>query len=100
MDLHFNYANIESSDALEAHVRTALESCMRRYGDRLTRIEVHIGDVNSSTKKGPADKRCMYEARPKGTEPVVAESHADTYYTAATDAAHKLRQALEHRLKD
>ena len=43
---------------LEAEVRTAPV----RFADRITRVEVHLNDLNSD-KAGSADKRCMMEAR-------------------------------------
>jgi ribosome-associated translation inhibitor RaiA len=65
----------------------------------LTGFEVHIADENGSKKHGPADKRCTIEARPRGRDPITVEAHADDFYPAINDAAHKLRSALTSRLE-
>lgn len=99
MHIEFNYANLPSSDALEDHAIAELRSTIGRFEDRITRVEVHISDVNGHRKSGPADKRCMLEARPNGMDPIVVESTTDEYVTAVSDAAGKLRRALTTRLE-
>jgi ribosome-associated translation inhibitor RaiA len=98
MQIQFNYANLESSDALENHVRTELDSAIGRFSDRITRVEVHLADLNGQ-KSGPHDKRCMFEARPTGMDPIVVDSHSDSYQTAVSDGAGKLRRALTTRFE-
>jgi hypothetical protein len=99
MQIQFNYNNIPSSDALEQHVHNELDSAIGRFSDRITRIEVHFADRNSTGKSGPDDKRCMFEARPSGMDPIAVESTSDKYDVAASDAAGKLRRALTHRFE-
>ena len=99
MQIQYNYANIDSSAPLEQHVASALDSNVGRFSDRLTRVEVHFADLNSAKKHGPADKRCMLEARPTGRDPIAIECFADSFYAAATEAAGKLGRALANRLE-
>ncbi len=66
MHIQYNYANVESSGALQQHVEQQLESQVGHLYKHLTGFEVHIADENSSKKHGPADKRCTIEARPRG----------------------------------
>lgn len=99
MHIQFNYANVNSSDALQEHVEKQLESQVGHLYKHLTGFEVHIADENSSKKHGPADKRCTIEARPRGRDPITVEAHADDFYPAINDAAHKLRSALTKRLE-
>ncbi len=99
MHIQYNYANIDASDALESHVAQQLESQVGHLYKHLTGFEVHIADENSSKKHGPADKRCTIEARPRGRDPITVEAHADDFYPAINDAAHKLRSALTKRLE-
>lgn len=99
MHIEFSYANIDSSDALEDHVRQQLESTIGRFADKLTRVEVHFADLNSPQKSGAADKRCMMEARPRGRDPIAVDAEASDFYPAASDAAGKLRRALTSRLE-
>lgn len=99
MHIQFNYANVESSAALEEHVERTLESEIGRLSDRLTRIEVHFSDLNGAEKSGRPDKRCLLEARPSGRDPLAIETVSDSFYQAATDAAAKLGRALSNRLE-
>ncbi len=75
---------------LEAEVRTALV----RFADRITRVEVHLNDLNSD-KAGSADKRCMMEARVAGRQPISVTHQASTLALAMTGASAKLVRALE-----
>ena len=87
---------VHLSDALQESVRNALEAVDRRFGDQLTRIEVHFQDTNGP--KGGVNKHCRVEARPSGLDPVLAENTADDAYDAARGAARKLERVLESRL--
>lgn len=61
---------------------------------QLTRVEVHIGDVNAG-KSGPNDKRCMIEARPTGHAPVAVTHQAESVKLALTGAMNKAKAALD-----
>lgn len=99
MQIQFNFANIPSSDALETHVRHTLDSSIGHLADRITRIEVHLADLNGHHKHGADDKRCMIEARPIGLDPIAVETHAPDYHAAVSDAAGKLRRAVTSRME-
>ena len=99
MHIEFSYANVDSSAALEQHTREQLEATIGRFEDRLTRVEVHFGDENSTQKSGGNDKRCTIEARPRGRDPITVEAHADDFYPAASDAAGKIKRTLASRLE-
>ncbi len=83
---------VANIDRLAADVETALE----RFGDRLTRVEVHLADDNGG-KVGGDDKRCTLEARPAGQQPVAVTSHADTVDDALDGALKKLDSLLTSR---
>ncbi|MEO0511587.1 MAG: HPF/RaiA family ribosome-associated protein [Planctomycetota bacterium] len=76
MHIEISYQNLPHSDKLNEHVHETLSKRFARFGERLTRVEVHLGDVNEH-KKGPDDKRCMIEVRPAGRDPIAVEEHAD-----------------------
>jgi NADPH-dependent ferric siderophore reductase len=99
MLIQFNYSDVPASSALEEHVRGELDHAVARFTPRLTRIEVHLADVNSPKKGGPADKRCRLEARPAGRDPIVVDDSTDDIYKSVTGAAGKLARALTHRLE-
>ncbi len=99
MQIQYNFANVDQSDALERHVEEQLEGAIGRFADRLTRVEVHISDENSPSKHGSADKRCLLEARPAGLKPVTVEERSDDLYAAVKGAVGKLERVLEKRLE-
>lgn len=96
MHIEINYRDGKSSDALDSEIRQSLRASLDRFEDRITRLEVHLGDENAQ-KEGPRDKRCMIEARPKGLDPIAIEAHGEDYYMTVHDAAGKMSRALETR---
>ncbi|MEE4201869.1 HPF/RaiA family ribosome-associated protein [Erythrobacter sp.] len=90
--------NSDSSVMGTENVATRIEDMVRekiaRFADRLTRVEVHVRDVNSS-KHGADDKECMIEARPRGGKPIGVHGKADKVDDAARKAANTLAQRLE-----
>lgn len=87
---------IQLSDALRAHTEAKLNRVERRFGDRITRLEVYLKDVNSH--KGGMDKVCTMEAHPAGMEPVAVEATAEDTYVSIREGAKKLEKAMEHRI--
>jgi ribosome-associated translation inhibitor RaiA len=85
--------HIEAYDELARQVETVVETTVGRFGDRITRVEVHLNDVNSH--KGGDDKRCMLEARLAGLEPIAVSHQAATLQQAIDGAAKKLEKALD-----
>lgn len=89
--------NIEGREELARRVKAIVEDALRRYSDRITRVEVHLSDENSD-KGGEDDKRCMIEARLEGRSPTAVTHHAATVDQAVDGAADKLQRALERTL--
>ena len=54
--------NVEGRGALARRVEGEIEAALGRFGGRLVRVEIHLGDENAG-KAGAADKRCSTEAR-------------------------------------
>lgn len=90
-------SNLTGSDDLTARVEAEVAASMERFGERITRVEVHLGDENSG-KAGAADKRCMMEARVAGRAPVAVSAQAPSYELALTAATDKLTKALDRQL--
>lgn len=93
--------NIESRN-LAPRVQEDVAATFARFGEYITRIEVHLGDDNAD-KHGAGDKRCAMEARLAGRRPEAVVHHGSTVLEAYTGAARKLRKMLESslgRLKD
>jgi ribosome-associated translation inhibitor RaiA len=79
-------------------VETLLSEKLGRFSDRITRLEVHFADENSSVKSGPDDKRCTIEARPKGMEPVAVSANAPSFMISVRGAIDKLKSLLDSTL--
>lgn len=87
-------SSVEGHDALAADVEAAMRHALVRFADRITRVEVHLGDENSH-KHGANDKRCLIEARIAGRQPTAVTHHAEDFPKAVSGAADKLKRALD-----
>ena len=91
--------NSDHSVVIDGHLSDAVESSvtetLKHLEDRITRVEVHLSDVNGN-KGGNDDKRCMMEARPAGQKPVAVTDEASTVEEAVHGAANKLKRLLDH----
>lgn len=97
MDIEINTAEgTERSDALDQHIQSKLGRMERLFGDRLTRVQVFLKDINA--RKGGFDQSCTMEARAAGLEPIAVEATDTDMYLSVRDAAGKLEKAIEHRI--
>jgi hypothetical protein len=95
MKIQFNTdKTIDGHERLETFFTGELEKDLARFEDKITRIEVHLGDENSGDKGGTNDKRCMIEARPAKLQPVAVTAYADTIEKAFFQAAEKIKKTL------
>ncbi|MBS7457503.1 HPF/RaiA family ribosome-associated protein [Coralloluteibacterium stylophorae] len=90
-------SNIQGRESIAEHVEQVLESTLARFRDRITRVEVHLSDVNAG-KGGDDDKKAVMEVRPAGAAPTVVSATAGNLRDAIKGAAAKLVSALEHSL--
>lgn len=89
--------NITGSAGLQEKVEQVLEQELKHMASEITRIEVHLNDVNSA-KGGEDDKRCLLEARVAGMKPIATEHRAATIDLALNGAAEQLSRALKNSL--
>jgi ribosome-associated translation inhibitor RaiA len=97
MRIQINTHDTAGDDEFTGRVETAIASGLDRFADQITRVEVHLADVNAG-KGGPADKRCMIEARPTHHAPVAVTHQAETIPLAIDGAIEKARKALDKAL--
>jgi hypothetical protein len=90
-------SNTEGSEKLSAHVKGVVEGELARFSKRITRVEVHLRDVNGK-KGGQNDMRCMMEARLEGRPPIAVTSQETTLDEAVAAAAGKLKRLIESTL--
>ncbi|HUF60312.1 MAG TPA: HPF/RaiA family ribosome-associated protein [Actinomycetota bacterium] len=90
-------SNIEGHEEMTQQVEAALGAAVGRFIDQITRVEVHLSDLNSH-KFGADDKRCLLEARLAGRRPTAVSHQAATVQEAIEGAADKLKNNLESTL--
>jgi ribosome-associated translation inhibitor RaiA len=89
---------VSGTEALTERVAGVVSDAIDRFADRVTRVEVHLNDVNGD-KRGDMDKRCMLEARVGGLKPIAVTHQAASMADALHGAAEKLERALSHALE-
>jgi ribosomal subunit interface protein len=96
MHIQFNTDNhINGSQAMKVPLEEMIEKSLERFGERITRVEVHLNDTNSH-KSGINDKECTMEVRLKGMSPVAVRSQADNNHSAVRAAIDKAKHALDN----
>ena len=90
--------NIKGSERLAQQVETMVGGALDRFGEQITRVEVHLSDENSGQKGGGEDKRCLLEARLAGLQPIAVSHEAETMRQAVGGATEKLVRTLESTL--
>lgn len=86
--------NIEGGERLANYLTEMISSDLDRYAERITRVEVHLSDVNGA-KKGLNDKKCLLEARLEGRKPIAVTNLANSSAEAVSGALDKLNASLE-----
>lgn len=97
MQIQVNTPDGAGGADLIASVEQAVSEAVSRFEAHLTRIEVHLSDVNAD-KGGERDKRCVAEARPTGMAPIAVTHQAGTTQAAMNGALGKLSRALDTAL--
>ncbi|MDG3004176.1 HPF/RaiA family ribosome-associated protein [Paludisphaera mucosa] len=89
--------HIHGGERLIADISEGLQGALKRYDHQITRVEVHLADVNGP-KGADNDKRCLIEARLAGHQPIVASHQAATVDESVEGASDKLFRAIETTL--
>jgi len=86
--------NTSGSAELTLRIETLLTAALDRFGERLTRVEVHLSDENGAKTRGD-DKKCVLEARPASMQPMTVTHVAATFEQAVDGAAKKMERHLD-----
>ncbi|WP_119353235.1 HPF/RaiA family ribosome-associated protein [Azohydromonas sediminis] len=98
MQIQLNTDNhVHGEASLATWVEAELKDRLARFRDHVTRIEVHLSDVNAARTDGQ-DKRCKLEARLAGRQPVAVQHDAAKVAEAVHGAADKLARMLDTTL--
>ena len=88
---------IERHQGLDDHVESVVQAAVARFGEHITRVEVHLSDDNSQ-KSADGGNRCLLEARITGYQPIAVSEHSATLHQAISGAADKLKRAVDSAL--
>lgn len=92
MQFQFNSDNQTNGDSnMATRVEEITKARLGRIEDRLTRVEVHVGDVNGP--RGGYHKKYAVEARPTGMAPISASDQATSIEAAVVGATDKVLAA-------
>ena len=98
MKIQFNTdKTIDWDDRHSDHFSAEINEGLRRFSDKITRIEAHISDENG-TKEGPNDIRCLLEVRIEGRQPIAVSSQADSIQQSMAGALSKMKASLASKL--
>lgn len=86
-----------AGESPEEQVGKVVKSTLGHLAESVTRVDVHLSDINSHKGAGN-DKRCVMEARVPGQPPIAVSDQADTVGKAIDSAAAKLKRALDNAL--
>jgi len=88
--------SVETDARATEEVEATVRGTFQRFGERITRIEVHLSDVNGA--KGGVDTRCVLEARVAGRPPVAVDEQAEDVHGAVRGASAKLVRVLDGQI--
>lgn len=95
MHIQFNTdSSVEGRDSLFARIRPDVEKALARFAEHITRLEIHVTDVNAH-KGGDDDLRAVVEVRREGKQPITATNTAPSAREAVKGATEKVARALD-----
>lgn len=86
--------NVEGNARLKTYITEEIGTALARFEDKVTRLEVHLGDENSD-KSGVNDKRCLIEARPINMQPIAVTNYSESSEKAFHGALDKIKKVLD-----
>lgn len=89
--------NIDGREKLAAYVKGVVGKALERFNKRISRVEVHLTDVNAH-KDGHNETRCVMEARLEGRPPTAVIHQGASLDEAVDGAAGKLKRLIESTL--
>jgi ribosome-associated translation inhibitor RaiA len=95
MHIKVNHGNhVRLGEDVEQRFADIIRNTLNRFGDRITRVEMHMSDENAG--KGGDDKRCLIEVRMANLAPIAVSHIADTWQVAFDGALGKVESAISH----
>ena len=86
--------HVKGDERLTHHVIGLVEEALDRFGDRITRVEVHLSEQKSHHSPGE-NEHCMLEARLAGHQPIAVTHRGETMEQAIDGAVERLQRLLD-----
>ncbi|HEX6960249.1 MAG TPA: HPF/RaiA family ribosome-associated protein [Lacipirellula sp.] len=87
--------HVDGSEQLSTHVRSVVEDALGRFGNRVTWVEVHLGDENSRKTGGAY---CGIHAKLAGADTFNVNAESATIDQALDAATDKLLKVIDRSL--
>lgn len=84
----------DGSQAMTRHVEDVVNGALGRFGERVTRVEVHLSDADGSARTSAGSIHCTLEARLVGLETVFVTDNADDAHRAIEGGVRRLKRAV------
>lgn len=85
--------NIQGAEILETSVSEKISKSLKRFSDKITRIEIHLS-VQNAQKVSTGDIQCKIEARLEGLQPILVAAKSNSKEKALNDAIAKMKAVL------
>jgi ribosome-associated translation inhibitor RaiA len=93
-------SNTHNSQSMAEHVRVVVSDAISRFGEKVTRVEVHLSNAHSQAKPNTEqDIHCTLEAQLVGLEAVIVKAFAGNAHQAIETATKKLERAIQRQIE-
>ena len=91
--------HIKRSEALSQEASELVQDSLSQFSNHISRVVVHLTDVNSDKKDGNEDKRCTFEVRLEGRHPQAVTCQAATVNQVVHEACEKVKHLVTHTIE-
>jgi ribosome-associated translation inhibitor RaiA len=85
---------LDGHQPMTEHLEAVITGSLRRFGERVTRVDAHLWDVDGRARFSEGSIHCKMEARLTGLDAVVVSEHANNVHQAIEGGVRKLKRAV------
>jgi len=90
--------NFPLTEAIHAHLERRFSAALNQFGDRVTRINIFLKDLNGAAKGGE-DKCVLVNIQLPAQAPVIIETTSNDLYSAINIAARRSVRSIKRALR-
>jgi ribosomal subunit interface protein len=90
--------NFPLTEAIHAHLERRFTAALNQFGDRVTRINIFLKDLNGAGKGGE-DKCVLVNIQLPAQAPVIVETTSNDLYSAINIAARRSGRSVKRALR-